>query len=130
MNWLKNFMTGRYGNDQLTIALLILSIIFIFTAQLSGLQIFTYISYIPVLIGFLRIFSKNIEKRRMENYKFNMLISPAYSWFKNKQKHFAKAKTHKFFKCPNCKAGLWVPKGKGSIIVTCTKCKTEFREKT
>jgi len=66
----------------------------------------------------------------MENYKFAMFLSPVYSWLKKIQSRTKKAKTHKCFKCPNCKTGLWVPKGKGKVMVTCPKCKTEFREKT
>ena len=130
MNWFRKFMNGRYGTDQLSMALLILSVLLTFISELGRLPIFTYISFIPLVLTIFRIQSKNLEKRRMENYKFSMLISPAYSWIKKTQSHVKKAKTHKCFKCPDCKAKLWVPKGKGVIIVTCSKCRTEFRERT
>ena len=36
----------------------------------------------------------------------------------------------KYFKCPNCKAKLRVPKGKGRLNITCPKCRTMFHGKT
>ena len=130
MNWLKSFMTGRYGVDQLSAAMLVISILLTFIGELANLSILVIIGYIPLCICIFRMLSKDISKRRMENYKFSMLMSPAYTWFKKKQSRALGAKTHRYFKCPNCKTELRVPKGKGKIIITCPKCKTEFREKT
>lgn len=130
MNWLRKFMMGRYGGDQLSMVLLIFSLLITFIAQLSGLPILAYISYVPLCISIYRILSRDIEKRRMENYKFAVAISPAYSWFNKMLKRAKDSKTHRYFKCPNCKTNLRVPKGKGKIVITCPKCNTEFREKT
>jgi len=130
MNWLRRFMTGRYGRDQLSIALLILSVLITFTAELTRFPLLVYIGYIPLGICIFRMLSKDISKRSMENYKFSMLISPVYSWFKKTQNRTKDAKTHSYFKCPNCKTKLRLPKGKGKIIITCPKCKTEFKERT
>ena len=130
MNWLKNFMMGRNGGDQLSMALLIFSVLLNVTAGLTNLQLLGLVGYIPLGIGVFRTLSKNVTKRRLENYKFNMLISPIYSWAKKTQNRTLEAKTHKHFKCPNCKVELRIPKGKGNIIITCPKCKTEFRQKT
>jgi hypothetical protein len=110
--------------------MLIISILFTLVGELSSLSILGLISYIPLGICIYRVFSKDVSKRQMENYKFSMLMSPVYSWLKKKQNHALNAKTHRYFKCPNCKSDLRVPKGKGKIIITCPKCKTEFREKT
>ncbi len=130
MNWLKRFMVGRYGVDQLSTAMLVISILLTFIGELTNLSILVIIGYVPLCICVFRMLSKDISKRRMENYKFSMLMSPAYAWFKKKQSHVLGTKTHRYFKCPNCKTDLRVPKGKGKIIITCPKCKTEFREKT
>ncbi len=130
MNWLRKFMMGRYGGDQLSMVLLVFSLLLTFIAQLSRLPILAYISYIPLCISIFRILSRNVEKRRMENYKFAMVISPAYSRFTKIQKRVKDSKTHRYFRCPNCKASLRVPKDKGKIVITCPKCNTEFRKKT
>lgn len=129
MNWLRNFMVGRYGWDQLNMALFILSIVLAFTAQLTRLPVLVYISYIPFWIGIFRILSRNVEKRRMENYRFSMLMSPVYPWFNRTLNHIRNSRTRRYFKCPNCSTTVWVPRGKGKIIITCPKCKTEFRKR-
>jgi hypothetical protein len=130
MNWLRRFMIGRHGGDQLSMALLICSALLTLTAELTRLPLLTFIGYVPLGIYIFRMLSRNISKRSMENYKFAMLISPVYSWFKKVQNRFKDAKAHRYFICPNCKTKLRVPKGKGKIIITCPKCKTEFAKKT
>ena len=90
----------------------------------------TYIGYLPLLACIYRMLSRNINRRRMENYKFSMLISPLYSWFRKMRMRITEGKTHRFYTCPKCKAHLRLPRGKGKIIVTCPKCKTEFRAKS
>ena len=111
-------------------ALLILSIILTLIARLGNIPILALIGYIPLGLCIYRMFSKDISKRSMENYKFAILMSPIYTKFKKAQHRFIDAKTHKYFKCPNCKAKLRVPKNKGKIRITCPKCKTGFIRKT
>jgi hypothetical protein len=130
MNGLQKFMMGRYGRDQLSIALLVFSLLLTWTGTLTRLPVLTLISYIILGICIFRMLSRNVNKRSIENYKFNMLISPVYSWFKKKQKHAVDAKTHRYFECPSCKTNLRVPKGKGNIVITCPKCKTELKKRT
>lgn len=130
MNWFRKFMMGRYGYDQLSMALLILSVLLTLVASFINSVILSYIGYIPLILGLLRVFSRDIQRRRMENYKFTMIISPLYSWFKRTQNRAKDSKTHKHFKCPHCGQGVRVPKGKGKIVITCPKCKKEFKERT
>lgn len=130
MNWLKKFLIGRYGGDQLSMVLLILSMLLTLTGQLTKIPLLSFIGYVPLGISIFRMFSKNTSKRSMENYKFAILISPVYSWFKKTQKYAKDVKTHRYFKCPNCKLKLRLPKGKGKIIITCPKCKTKFTKNT
>ena len=131
MNWLKKAMAGRYGGgDQLCIALLVLSVILSLISQIPNLGLVLYLSFIPLALSIFRMFSKNTNKRGMENYKFSMLISPIYSWSLKKVKRLQDSKTHKYYSCPNCKTQLRVPKGKGKISICCPKCKMEFVKKT
>lgn len=130
MNWFKKFMMGRYGGDQLSMTLLIFSILVTVIGDLLRMQIVTFIGYIPLGISIYRMLSKDIAKRRMENYKFSILISPAYSWLMKSVDRIKGSKTYKYYDCPNCKTKLRVPKGKGKIVITCPKCKTELRKRT
>ena len=130
MNWLKRFMAGRYGADQLSLALLILSIVLTLIAQIARVPLLAAISYIPLALCIFRMLSRNVNRRSMKNYKFSMLISPLYARFIKLRRRFSESKTKRFLKCPQCKAELRLPKGKGTIIVTCPKCRNEFRAKT
>lgn len=130
MKWLNKFMAGRYGGDQLSMVLTFLALILTLLARLINIPILIYIGYIPLAISIYRIFSKNINKRRMENYKFAIFMSPLYSRFKRTQGRVRDFKTHKYIKCPNCNASLRLPKKKGKIMVTCPKCKEKFEQRT
>jgi LSD1 subclass zinc finger protein len=130
MNWFRKLMAGRYGGDQLSMALIIVSLLFTLAAGLAGLPLLAYIGYVPLGVGVFRMLSKNIAKRRMENYKFAILMSPAYSWLMKTRNRLADAKIHRYFICPSCRTRLRLPKGKGKIIITCPKCKTAFAGKT
>lgn len=130
MNWLKRFMMGRYGADQLSIALLILSFLLTWIARFANISVLALISYIPLGLCLYRMMSKDIPKRSMENYRFAIMMSPLYSKLKKIQHRFRDAKTHRYFKCPDCRTKLRVPRHKGKILITCPKCKTEFVRKT
>lgn len=130
MNWLKKFMYGRYGSDQLSLALLIFSVLLTFIARFARVPLLSLISYVPLGWCIFRMLSRNINKRSMENYKFSMLISPVYAWLLKMRRKIGESKTHRFMKCPKCKAELRLPKGKGTIVVTCPKCRNEFKAKT
>ena len=127
---LRKVMQGRYGVDQLSNAMITLSVI------LVVISIFTKSSYaniaamVILALSYFRIFSRNVYKRYDENTKFLNLMNPIKSKMygvSNRVKHF---RTHKFFKCPQCKQELRVPKGKGKIIVSCPKCHTKFEART
>ena len=126
------FMQGRYGIDQysqfLSIAGLILIIISNFLVfvvlpiNILGTVMFIY--------AYVRVFSKKINKRYSQNQKFLSRTEGIRNWFRVIKKRFKQRKTHKFFKCPNCKQKIRVPRGKGKIEITCPKCKTKFVRKS
>lgn len=130
MNQFRKFMSGRYGSDSLNIALIILSFILSFSANIFRQPVLSYIGYIPLALCIFRMFSKNIYKRRNENTKFIQLTRPVHSFINKTKMRFKYFKTHKYFACPNCKTQVRVPKGKGKVNITCPKCKTKFIKKT
>jgi hypothetical protein len=130
MNWLKKWMAGRYGCDQLSILLLILSVLPILTVSLSGQVRITYLTFIPLVLCIYRALSKQLYKRRFENERFLKLLSSAYSYIKKRHRKITDFKNHKHFKCPNCKQRIRIPKGEGTIIVVCSNCYTKLKKKT
>jgi len=121
---------GRYGGDQLSLALIVLSLLLSSIANMFRQPVLSVIACIPLGVCIYRMLSRNISKRSMENYKFMMLLSPVYSWLRRLPLRIHDLKYYRYFKCPGCKAQLRVPRGKGKIIVTCPKCKTEFMKKS
>ena len=137
MNFLRRFMYGRYGVDQLSMALLIIGVLFSFVSSATNIYFFRLLFMALIVISYFRIFSRNTYKRAAENMKFLSFWNPikANTWLPLKKQFntFIKAmkdKDHKYFTCPSCRQTLRVPKGQGKITVTCPKCKNQFSQKS
>ncbi|OWZ83404.1 hypothetical protein [Natranaerobius trueperi] len=130
MKWLKNFMIGRYGLDQLSIALIVLALFFSVLAPIIQNPVLEALYIVTIVILFYRILSKDITKRSQENRKFLEFWSPIRKKFSNKKNRLKNSRYYRYYNCPNCKQDLRVPKGKGNIIITCPKCTTKLSKKT
>ena len=128
-NWLRNFMIGRYGPDQLYMACLIAAVVLGLLSRLLGGWL-SLLSTLLLVYAMFRMLSRNIYKRRRENDKFLKYWWPVRMWFIRKIQRLKSSKTYAFFKCPACKNTLRVPKGKGKIQITCPKCGERFIKKT
>lgn len=126
MKW----MQGRYGGDQLSLALLILCLVLIVVTLPFGSLMIRLLPLIPLTFCYYRIFSKNKYKRQQELFKFIRLYTPLQKRFSLSLAHFKQRKSHRFFKCPKCQQTLRVPKGRGKICITCPKCHTDFHKRT
>lgn len=129
-NWLRNFMIGRYGPDQLNMALIILSLLIGIVSSATRITVLVYVSYAFLILAMFRMLSRNIPKRRSENDKFLRYWWPFKTKCKAAVARLKSRKTHRFFKCPSCKNRLRVPRGKGRIQITCPKCGERFTKKT
>ncbi|MGN0784967.1 MAG: hypothetical protein ACI4MR_04800 [Candidatus Aphodomorpha sp.] len=132
--WLAKVMVGRYGVDQLTNAMLVLSMVLLVVALFFGNSIVNTILWaLAVLLlvaGYYRIFSKKTSQRYQENQKYLRLRNRITGRFRSMKERLKQRKTHRFFKCPQCGVTVRVPKGKGKIKITCPKCKTAFVRNT
>lgn len=126
MNWLRRWMYGRYGMDQLTLALLGLAILLSAVNVFVRSNLLQLFAFLPIVLGLLRAFSRNLEGRRRENQAFLSVFRRTVAWFRRKKDMHQNRKTHKFFKCPACKNTLRVPRGKGKVYITCPKCGERF----
>ena len=97
-----------------------------------------YLISIALMIwAVFRVFSRNTAARARENEKFLVFWNQVKKWWNGVRQWFAKQKrkwddrkTHVYFRCPNCKKELRVPKGKGKLEVTCPLCRSKFIKKT
>ncbi len=130
MNWLRKFMIGRYGVDQLSILLLGISIVLSIISRYTSSKLISILFFLIGFLAYYRIFSKDITRRLYENNELLKIWNPIKSKFKQIIKRIKDVRKYKRFKCPNCKQALRVPRGKGKIAITCPKCKTGIIKKS
>lgn len=111
-------MYGRYGPDQLNTALLILGAALTVGGWFTSLPVLTILSYIPLTLVILRMFSRNVNRRRKENQKFLQFFTRL------------RDRESRYFSCPRCKQTVRVPRGRGKINIHCPKCGNQFIKKT
>lgn len=128
---LRRFMYGRYGTDQLNLALLLSAIaisllrtllsLFFRSSRVYG-SIISPLIYLLVLglLGFylFRSLSRNIYARQKENRWFRQLAARL------------RDRKNRYYRCPKCRQIVRVPKGKGKISIRCPKCGERFLRKT
>lgn len=116
-------MAGRYGPDELSRILSITAFIILLLSCVETLR-FLYIPAIALWIwSCARSLSRNTQKRRQELDAF--LSARAL-----RKRKWSERKTHRFYRCPNCKGTLRVPRGKGKIKITCPTCRHQIVKKT
>ena len=127
----RRFMYGRYGSDELNIALLIAAVAVSLINSILSMLLRTSLVYgrivSPILyalmlglLGFslFRTFSRNIYARQKEN-----------RWFRQRWQRL-RDRNNRYYRCPKCRQTVRVPKGKGKISIRCPKCGEKFIRKT
>ncbi len=127
---LASFMYGRYGADELNKFLLVLALILMIVSWIPHLGIVYLLALAVMVWSLFRTFSRKFEKRRRELECYLKIKKPIANFFKLQRNKWRDRKTHVYFKCKKCKAVLRVPKGKGSIVVICTRCKDRIEKET
>lgn len=115
----RNFMAGRNGVDKLAFALCIAGLVLSLLGSFTGLAFLGFLSYIPLVLTMMRIFSRDTARRYEENRKFEQFLM-----------RIKGLKSYRYFKCPACKTRVRVPRGKGKIRITCPACRERFEKKT
>ncbi len=130
MDFLRRFLYGRYGNDELNKSMLGLGIVLLVAEWLTGWKLISAAVTVILALCYFRMFSRNISARTIENRKFLAVAGPVIGKLKSASMRISDRKEHKYYKCPGCKMRLRVPKGKGKISIECPHCHTRFIKKT
>ena len=128
MNWLRRMMYGRYGYDQLSFFLVLVSCVLWLLSAIPRLRLLYWVGIALLAWSFFRILSRRPDRRRAENARFMALAGPAIRWVKMRRT-ILRDREHRYFRCPNCGQYLRVPRGKGRITVTCRSCGVSFEER-
>jgi predicted RNA-binding Zn-ribbon protein involved in translation (DUF1610 family) len=123
-------MRGRYGVDQLSNLMVTIGVILILASILTGYSILNTAGLIVIGLSYFRIFSRDINRRYMENQKFLKSYQPIKNKLFKLKNRTKNSKDYKYFKCPNCGQELRVPRKKGRVNIKCPKCKTSFVRRT
>lgn len=125
-------MQGRYGADQFSKFLIITGFILFLLSNFNfvGGFIFRSLGLLLIIYSYIRLFSKNIQKRYQENQKYLYYVNRIKNYFRKEKNYRNQSKDHRIYKCPSCKQKVRVPKGKGKIEITCPKCHKKFVKRT
>ena len=137
---LRRFMEGRYGADELNRFLTICGwVLLLLGFILSGIDnngtriagsVLVTLSWAFLIFSIFRTLSKKTSQRASENYRYFVCKNKFFGWFRRLKSRWQDRKTHRYFRCPHCRATVRVPKGKGKIRITCPKCKNQFVKKS
>ena len=122
----QRFMIGRYGVDQLSKFMVIVAVILWVLNMFADNRFFYSWGMLILILAYVRMFSRNIQKRYQENQKYLVIKQKVLSRLKKEKSNMEQRKTYHIYVCPTCKQKIRIPRGKGRICITCPKCKTEF----
>ena len=123
----RRFMWGRNGVDRLNLFLVILSValsVISFALCLLGPvpaligAVLNCLAYVLLIWYLFRLFSRNLEARALENRRYLVWRSRITD------------RKNRYFRCPNCRQAVRVPKGHGKVCVICPRCGEKFIKKT
>lgn len=131
------FMYGRYGVDEFGKSMLLTAIVLSLLGMIINLFKFGFwvsfscsvLSTALMIYIIYRAFSKNINKRVLENHKFLGRTEKLRTYIRFCKTRYNDRKNFSYVKCPNCKNYSRVPKGKGKIKIICRVCKKQFERK-
>ena len=127
---MQRFMAGRYGNDQLNQFIFIVAIISMVLEIITRQSLFYTLTLVLLILAYVRVFSRNINKRYEENMKFLQNKDVILNKFCKQKYYAAQRRNFHIYTCPQFKQKIRIPKGKGKISITCPKCRTSFIKKS
>lgn len=127
---LAHIMYGRNGQDQLVMACYLSGmILYICGAIIKNSYVMSAATAL-FIYGIFRCYSKNLDKRRQENFSFCKSMLQVRNYFKMTGLRLKNGKTHRYFMCRQCGQIVRVPKTGRKIMITCPNCKNKFIRKS
>lgn len=130
----QEWMTGRYGADELNRLMMIGALVFFIASLFSGKVGWLRYMIIPglvlVIFATIRQFSRNVYARSKERDAYLRIKQKITGFFKLQKRMWSERKTHRYYRCPKCHVAVRVPKGRGKIQITCPKCREKFIKTT
>ena len=125
-----DFMSGRYGADQLSRFMLGVCVVCIVLNLFTHIRGFYLLSLVLIGICYFRMLSRNFAKRSAENEKYLNIVWKIKRKFQQTKNRVVQSKDFHIYKCPSCGQKIRIPRGKGKICITCPKCRQEVEKKS
>jgi hypothetical protein len=123
---LVRFMYGRYGTDQLNIALLVIYLLLLLINLYTRNIILPMFMWVILVFSLFRSLSRNIYARQRENLFFLKIWRPVKSSLALNLRRLVEIRTNRFRRCTNCKIVLRLPRRTGKHTVRCPRCQHRF----
>ena len=127
--WSARMMAGRYGADQLNLAIIMGALAVTLAGSLTGVRLIVLAADALLILAFYRMLSRDRVRRAQENAKYlQKTAAPrkaVYEWMNRRRN----SKQYRYYVCPKCHERLRVPRGVGQVTITCRKCGERFDRK-
>lgn len=127
---IQKFMIGRYGTDELSMFMMRAALVIMLISCIPGLNMFSMLGWTFLILGIYRSCSKKITARGRERDWYLKQVAKVQPHINVYKRMWNDRKTHRYFKCKNCRSWVRVPKGKGKIEISCTKCRATMIKRT
>lgn len=146
MNWFRR--QDDLNRGLLGMGVLCLLVAFVFGGNRTVTTIFRLLFALCVLWFLYRNFFASPQRREHENMVYLRAKTTVEEWFRSLKRNWrnatesgsaafaqwkarwAERKQYRYLTCTQCGQKLRVPRGKGKIRVTCTKCRNQFLAKS
>ena len=126
---IQRWMSGRNGNDQFNMFLLLAGLLFLLLSSVFSKSFGPYLyPFVLILLGYsyFRRLSRDIPRRALENSRYLAEREKLSAALRLLRDRWTQRKSYKFFRCPACRAVLRVPRGRGKLKIVCRRCGSSF----
>lgn len=117
-----------YGADQLGLTIVLAALAFSILDRIIRTDILTILAMFLYMTAVVRMFSHNRTKRENENSRFIGWRQRVGIGIKQSCIRIVNMRKYKYYKCPNCRSILRMPRGIGEKTVICPHCRHMFRQ--
>lgn len=128
-NKIRAFLQRAYGFDQLSKHIYYVAILLFVLGMLFNLDILKIVSLFLMFYSLYRSLSSKRNKRARELVVYRRFTRSIRVKFKVFFLNI-KDREYKYFVCKNCGQQLRVPRKRGALEVTCSKCHSKFDVKS
>ena len=122
------FMRGRYGHDKLNMLIWIAAVVLYLINLFARSPFLVIVILLLSALAIFRSLSTNITKRMYENNRFVSIYRTVGDYFKRQYMKVRDFKTHRYIRCPYCKAQLRLKKRTGVQHIHCPRCDKDFKK--